>query len=149
MWKRVLGGLVGLVYAVIYGFWTMLQTGGGHGNFIWMILFFTSYFFGLFFLIVGVLVVDLRPIIAKAAFGTLLLVSLLVNVIIITPILLGEPGASTRDFQKTWARDPNGTVVGAIVHFLPLLVFSIFLVRSIFIVKNKPEDDEPVNLILN
>lgn len=149
MWKRAIAAFAGLVYAVIYGFWTILQTGGGHGNFIWMILFFAAYFFGLFFPIMGALVVDLRSIIAKATFGSLIFISLLIHLIIIIPILSGSAGASTTDFQKTWARDPSGTVVGAIIHLLPLFGFLLFLAKSIFFVKKKPENDETVGLLLN
>jgi hypothetical protein len=149
MGKRVIGGVAGLGYAICYGFWTMLLTGGGHGNFIWMILFFTAYFFGLFFPVMGALVVDLRSVIAKAVFGTFLFVSLLINVIMITPILLGSPGDTTTDFEKSLARDTAMVIFSAIVHFLPLAVLSLFLVRSIFLGEEIIENDEPVGLGVN
>lgn len=149
MAKRVIGGLLGLAYAIGYGFWTMLLTGGGHGNFIWMILFFTAYLFGLFFPIMGALAVDLRPIIVKAAFGTLLFVSVLIHFLIIAPALSGGPGDMTDDLQKSWARGPVMVIFSAIVHFLPIVALSLILVRSVFFGAKTVEHDEPVGLGLN
>ncbi len=48
--KRLIAGTVGVAYAVLYGFWTLLLTGGGHVNFIWFFLFFSVEFCGLYFL---------------------------------------------------------------------------------------------------
>lgn len=149
MAKRVIGGLLGLGYAIGYGFWTMLLTGGGHGNFIWMILFFTAYLFGLFFPIMGALAVDLRPIVIKSAFGTLLFVSVLIHVLIIAPALSGGPGDLTADLQKSWARGPLMVIFSATVHFLPIAILSLVLVRSIFFGAETIEHDEPVGLGLN
>ena len=146
MGKRVIGGLVGLGYAICYGFWTMLLTGGGHGNFIWMILFFTAYLLGLFFPIMGALAVDLRPIIATAAFGTLLIVSLTIHVIMIAPILSGSPGDMSSDLQKTWARGGSMVIFSAILHFLPIAVLSLILVRSIVFGEETIENDETITL---
>lgn len=149
MGKRVIGGVLGLGYAIGYGFWTMLLTGGGHGNFIWMILFFTAYLFGLFFPIMGALTVDLRPIAAKAAFGTLLFVSVLLHILIIAPALSGGPGDIAADLQKSWARGPAMVIFSAIVHFLPIVALSLILVRSVVFGTETIEHDEPVGLKLN
>lgn len=146
MSKRVIGGLVGLAYAFCYGFWTVLLTGGGHGNFIWMILFFTAYLFGLFFPIMGALAVDLRPIIAKAAFGTILTVSLSIHVIMTAPILSGSPGDMSSDLQKSWARGASMVIFSAIVHFLPMAVMTLILIRSIVFGAETIENDETTTL---
>ena len=58
--KRIIAGAIGLLFAVVYGLWTMMLTGGGHGNFIWCLLFLFVEFVGLYFPLMAILAVDLR-----------------------------------------------------------------------------------------
>lgn len=130
MKRRLIGAAVGFGYAVLYGFWTLLITGGGHGNFLWAFLFFSAYIFGLFFPAMGFLVVDLRPLWARMI-G--LLICFLVSVLTTYHLIVGltDVGDGARnDILESWNRSSLGFVVMSVIHVLPLLVFIVLLIRS-------------------
>lgn len=129
MWRRLTGALIGLIYAVLYGFWTMLLTGGGHGNFLWFMLFFFGQFVGLFFPLMGFLVVDLRSKWAKVLFGGLLATS-----IFLTGYILANPGEAGReDIFKSWYRDQIGFIFYSVIHIIPFIAFTVVFLKSLFI----------------
>ncbi|HQZ94789.1 MAG TPA: hypothetical protein PK108_14850 [Pyrinomonadaceae bacterium] len=130
MWKRVIGAVVGLIYAVLYGFWTMLITGGGHGNFLWFMLFAIAEFLGLFFPVVGFLVVDLHPKWAKIIFGGVLIASVFLTAYLILGGL-GEDG--TADLIKSWNRDQFGFIFFSVIHIAPFVGLTLVFLKSIFI----------------
>jgi|GEM_PF-3432940 len=138
---RLIGLVVGLVYAVLYGFWTMMATGGGHGNFTWLLLFCVAEFLGLFFPIMGFLVVNLRPFWAKVSCGVLLSVTVLLTAYMLVDGL-GPDGMD--DIIKSWNRDQIAFIVLSVVHFAPLVVIGAVLLKSIFIddsmLEEKPKD---------
>jgi hypothetical protein len=130
--KRVIAGIVGIVYAVAYGFWTMLITGGGHGNFIWLFLFLFPEFLGLYFPLMLVLSVDLRSIFAKSLYGALIAFNLVVSAIMING-WVSEPGNDDRpsDYSRMVEINGIGTVLFmAALHFLPTLVFLLIWIRA-------------------
>lgn len=57
----------------------MMLTGGGHGNFIWFILFLIAGFLGLYYPHVATLAVNLRSLVVKVIFGSLIGFNLVVN----------------------------------------------------------------------
>lgn len=126
MKKRLIWAAIGLGYAVLYGFWTMMATGGGHGNFIWFVLFLLGYVFGLTIPVMGFLLADLTPRWAKIS-G--LLVSLIVTLLTVRQLLwLGDKG--TQDIIESWNRSAFFFVVMSIIHLFPLFAFTAFVIRS-------------------
>ncbi len=123
MKRRVAGAAVGLVYGIFYGFWTMLLTGGGHGNFSWFLLFFTAQFFGLFFPLVGLFAADLRPFWAQNGFWIVMSASLMITLIMI-PTILVDP--EHNDLVKSWHRHQLGFVFFTVIHLLPYIGLILF-----------------------
>ena len=124
MWKRSIGFLIGLFYAATYGFWTMLITGGGHGNFLWFWLFCNTYFLGLFFPIAGLLVADLNPKSARISLAILLSVHFLA----LSGNLIFGLGQMTDDIQRSWDRVTHTSIViMTIVHVLPPILLVVIL----------------------
>jgi hypothetical protein len=126
--KRFAWAAVGLIYAVIYGFWTALLTGGGHGNFLWLVLFLLTYFFGGIFPAMGFILADLRPIWAKSAGLAISLVSAALTVFQLCS--LGPEG--TEDLIESWNRSAALFVVASLIHVLPLAAFIVLIFRSFF-----------------
>jgi hypothetical protein len=143
IWKRVIAGLIGVAFAICYGFWTMLATGGGHVNFIWLLLFIFVEFFGLYFPIMAILSVNLRPLITKVVFGSLVGFNLFASVLMIVD-WIGDRSEEVTDFARTLRSNGYETVVicGAI-HFLPTIVFAALLIRSIIRGTRESENDGP------
>ena len=132
--KRFLAGTSGVAYAILYGFWTLLLTGGGHVNFIWFLLFFFVEFCGLYFPLMAVLAVDLRKsgFLQKTIFGSLIGFNLVVSVVMIADWVTAEGTDRPSDFERTVNANSYGEVVMfGLIHFLPTLVFSVFLLRAI------------------
>lgn len=132
--RQVIAGAVGLVYAVIYGFWTMLATGGGHGNFVWIGLFLFVEFFGLYFPLMCVLAVNLRSFFIKILFGSLIAFNLIASTIMILGWMTEtEPLKNgMTDFQRMMEGSGIWSLIlCAAAHFLPTIVFAFLLVRSI------------------
>lgn len=127
MKKRLVYAVIGLAYAVIYGFWTMLITGGGHGNFLWFMLFLSSYLFGLYFPAIGFLGADLRPLWAQATGVALSIVTFGLTVI----QLLGLGTEGMEDVVKSWNRSELFFLFASVIHLLPSVVFLALVIRSL------------------
>jgi len=125
--KRVTGAIGGLIYAAGYGFFCAMSTGGGHVNLIWFILFFGAYFAGLFFVLAGMLVVDLSPIWAKIAMGVLLSLNWFMTIY----FTLNSLETFTLDMTTSWNRQPIGLIVTSFLYFLPPLSLSAILLKKI------------------
>lgn len=130
MWKRWIGVGVGLAYAICYGFWTMMLTGGGHGNFLWFMLFLLAEVLGIFFPVLGFVVVDLRPIWAKITLGLLLALSLGTTAYLVAGGL-GQDGMD--DILKSWNQTPFLFIFATTIHFAPFVVSITLLLKSIFV----------------
>lgn len=139
--QRVIAGLIGSVYAVVYGFWTLLLTGGGHVNFIWSFLFFVVEFFGLYFPLMAVLLIDLRRMWVKSIYGVLLAFNLIVSTLMIVDWVTARDTDRPSDFKRTV--NANGlfsVVIFATIHFLPTLVFLVFLLKTMKAGKSNEEE---------
>ncbi len=147
--KRCLGAFVGLVYAVLYGFWTAFITGGGHGNFLWFFLFFFTFFFGLFFPVMGFIVVNLRPFWAKVSFAAILCLHFIATFVLFLPLMFedasmmmwGNTSTAITDIYKSWERSNIFFILMTAIHILPVLIFTILLLKSIFLDKRENEDE--------
>jgi hypothetical protein len=129
--KRGIWGFVGLLYAIVYGFWTAMATGGGHGNFVWFYLFLKVDLLGFFFPLMFALAADLRPKAVKIVVGILLVLHLIASVAVIAFWILGYGRATIDDFDKTVGQ--VGYIIllfCGFVHFLPSFIFSLMLVNS-------------------
>lgn len=126
MKKRLIFAAVGFAYAFIYGFWTMFITGGGHGNFLWLMLFFFGYIAGLFFPIAGFIIADLRPLSAKSAGIAILAVNLFLTVLHFAT--LGEEG--TKDLAESWDRSSAGFMVASVIHVFPAVLLLALVCRA-------------------
>jgi hypothetical protein len=130
--KRFIAGTVGVAYALLYGFWTLLLTGGGHVNFIWFFLFFSADLCGLFFPLMAVLAVDLRGLFLKAMYGGLIVFNLIVSILMIADWVTAPGTDRLSDFERTVnANGQNAVLMFGVIHFLPTLIFSICLLRAI------------------
>jgi hypothetical protein len=129
--KRIIAAAVGIVYAIVYGFWTLLGTGGGHGNFIWLMLVIFPGLLGIYYPLMAVLAVDLRPFAAKVVFGSLLGLNTITSIMLIAGWIGGSESEGRSDFEKTVnAIGFGGIVFSAVFHFVPTLFFLIILLRA-------------------
>jgi hypothetical protein len=147
--KRIIAGAIGVLFAVVYGGWTMMLTGGGHGNFIWFIAFLTAGILGLYYPVMAFLAVDLRPLLAKVIFGSLIVFNLIVSLIWIIKWVTESDDGQPTDFQKMWQMGSGWLLFAAFAHFLPTVVFLFVLIRSIFFGSSLSDDDQTVSLNLN
>lgn len=144
--KRIIRGSVGLAFAFVYGLWTMLATGGGHGNFIWFYLFMTAGFFGFYYPTMAAFSADLRPKVLKVIFGALLAFHLVLSAILIVAWIFALTGETLDDFDKTlksvgfW-----GLIFCGGAHFLPNGVFTFQLFKAVAW-NSSPDDEEVVGL---
>jgi hypothetical protein len=144
--KRLIAGFVGLVYAVIYGFWTMLLTGGGHGNFIWFMMFLLIEFFGLYFPLMAAMAANLRSVAARTVFGAFIAFNLITSSVMIYGWVTeaGENGKPS-DFSKmVQISGIESILFFAGVHFLPTFVFLFFLIRSIIFGSSSSDEETTV-----
>jgi len=127
--KQIIAAAVGGVYAVIYGLWTLMATGGGHGNFIWLQLFLTIHLCGLYFVGMSVLMVTLYDRSALTAFGILSLLNVLASIALIVAWLLGWWG--TTQFDRQHPLSVSALMFCGFLHFLPsaIFLFKFFTVR--------------------
>jgi hypothetical protein len=126
IWKRLLGLVIGLIFGAIYGFIALLSTGGGHGNFIWIMMFFPTMFGLLVFPVIGFLAVDLKARIYRIIF---VLVMLFHYVGIFIQLYGSE--SLLRDTRKIWALEPQVTILGASIYLLIQLFIWAFFVRGL------------------
>ncbi len=106
--KRIIAGAVGLLYALVYGFWTMLITGGGHGNFVWFFMFVLVEFFGIYIPLMAVLAVDLKSRIKKMVFGSLIGFNVIASTIILIVWISDwykDPGENFVKIRQSWGTD--------------------------------------------
>jgi len=103
-----------------------MVTGGGHGNVIWLYLFVIVEFVGLYFPLMAILSVDLRPTAVMIVSGALWIFNVVASIAIIIAWILGITGESLDDFGKTLeAMGPLSLAVCVIVHFLPTAIFAV------------------------
>jgi hypothetical protein len=147
--NRVIAGGVGLLFAVIYGFWTAILTGGGHVNFIWIGLFIFVEFFGLYFPLMAVLAVNLRSFVTKIVFASLIAFNLLASSIMILGWVSEPPDDRPSDFERTVRANGIGDVIFfAAIHFLPTMIFLFILIKSI-LSGPSPDEDDSISLDLS
>ncbi len=137
--KRIIGGLIGGAFAAIYGFFTILTTGGGHGNLVWFLMFVIAEFFGLYFVVMGALAADLKTFFQKVLFASLLAYGFLVSILMIGMWIGGGNSDWTNDFSKVWTSNYGLVLFTGVVHFFPLMIFTFILVRSILV--GEPNDE--------
>lgn len=147
--KRIIAGAIGLLFAVVYGVWTMMLTGGGHGNFIWFIAFLTAGLLGLYYPVMTFLAVDLRPLLAKVIFGSLIGFNLIVSLTWIIKWVTESGDGRPTDFQKMWQMGPGLVIFSALAHFLPTIIFLFLLTRSVIFDSSFSDDDQTPSLNLN
>lgn len=147
--KQIIAGAIGLLFAFVYGLWTMMLTGGGHGNFIWFILFLTAGLLGLYYPLMAVLAVDLRSLIAKVIFGSLIGFNLVVSLFHIIKWITEAADGRPTDFQKMWKMGAFWVVFSVFAHFLPTIIFLFLLIKSIVFGSSISDDDQTVSLNLN
>lgn len=128
----------------------MFVTGGGHGNFIWFMLFLFVDLFGLYFPLMAILAVDLTSYLAKVVFGTLIGFNLVASTILIIG-WISESGANgPSDFARTVQHVGIGDVIFcAGVHFLPTIIFSFLFARVALFGDDTPNEDNMVSLKLS
>ncbi len=149
IWKRIAAALIGLAYAALYGFWTMFMTGGGHANFIWFFLFIFVGFWGLYFPLMAVLIVDLRSMLSRIIFGGLIAFNLMGSSLMIFDWVREPSYLMPGDFAKTFpSLGWKGLIFFGAIHFLPTIVFAIFLIVSMTRSKAESEDDKLINIQL-
>ncbi|MBK7932781.1 MAG: hypothetical protein IPK01_04640 [Acidobacteria bacterium] len=127
----------------------MMITGGGHGNFIWFLLFLFVEFVGIYFPLMAILAVDLRSFLAKILFSSLICFNLIVSSIMIIGRMTESGGARPTDFQKMWQMGAGWVVFAAFAHFLPTIIFLFLLIRSIVFGSSLSDNDEAVSLNLS
>ena len=145
--KKIIFGLLGFLYAVVYGFWTMMATGGGHGNFIWFLLFLMPGIFGLYFPLMAALAVELRERFIRMIFAGLLGFNLVTSIVMIVGWITESPTDGRSDFERTVGSLGYGGILfcGAI-HFLPTFVFLVLLGRALT-GGGSPADDDGLTQI--
>ena len=147
--KHIIAGGIGLLFALIYGVWTIMLTGGGHGNFIWFSLFLTAGLLGIYYPFMAFLAIDLSSLIAKIVFGSLIAFNLIVSLFWIIKWITEANDGRPTDFQKMWQMGAGWVLFAAFAHFLPTIFFLLLLIRSIAFGSSLAEDDQTVSLNLN
>lgn len=136
MKKRMIWALAGLIWSAGHGFFTMLATGGGHGNFLWVMAFFSAYLLGILIPVTAFFVAEVKPFWAQV--GGWALVATMITLPLVTLFPL-DPGMK-RDIAKSWDRTPVFFVLLSALHFVPIAFFisQLLLQPSI---KNKSGDN--------
>lgn len=127
--------MIGLIYAAVLGFFSILVTGGGHGNFIWPELFFNVFCFGIFYPINSAFVVDLRQKTIRLAFGTIIALE---TIIIVLRYLGG--GISDKSAAETlaqWKEYPTDIVLMGVLFAGPFVVYMAAFVYSLARSRNR------------
>lgn len=144
--RTVIAALVGLAYAVLVGFLSMMATGGGHGNFGWFLIFVFVDFLGFFYPVMAALAFNLRSFFSKVVFGSLLLFNLIATLVLVFGWMFEVSEGKPTDFEKTWGRDPIGVCFSASMQFMPILVLSFFIVREIKFPSATENNESLINL---
>ena len=132
MKKQAVYAGFGFAYAVIYGLWVMLITGGGHGNFIWFQLFCYASLFGLYFPVMGALYTDLENKGARIVFLALLGFHIVASSALLVSWTFGFLNDFFFDgFDETVKLvGPTSLIFFAVLHYLPTLVLTILYFRT-------------------
>ena len=141
MKKRIIGAAIGLVFAVICGFISLLSTGGGHGSLMWLFLFVIPELCGIYFPFMGFLGADLSSSRSRWFFGLTLAVNL-----IISAILVVGSFADDEYTIKAWNSDPLAAIFITAIHIVPSLIFTAMLVVNVLIAKPVDETTTPTIL---
>ena len=129
MVKQIIGAAIGLLYAIVYGFFSMLITGGGHANFLWMMAFIFTFFFGLFFPIAGGLVADIDNRAARISLVGLLCLNHLATIWFF--FLGGLTDDGYADMIRSWNHFREIFIVATFLHLLPIVaLWTIVIVKS-------------------
>lgn len=123
---------LGFTYAVIYGFWTMLITGGGHGNYVWFLLFCYVSLLGLYFPLMGALYADLKLKSARRVFLTLLFFHFAASSILLIGWVVGVADEFFYDglAQTVELMGATSLALFATLHYMPSLVLAALYLRS-------------------
>ncbi|MBK9163383.1 MAG: hypothetical protein IPM21_05620 [Acidobacteria bacterium] len=121
--RRFLWGAAGFAWGVGHGFLTLLVTGGGHGNFLWVSVFLMGYMFGLLVPAAAFVVADTGPFWAKVSGWCS--VALIFALTLLSLFIL-SPGA-IEDAYLSWSRSPSLFVFMSALHFVPVTFFAIRL----------------------
>ncbi len=130
----------------------MLATGGGHGNFIWFLMFLFIEFVGLYFPLMAVLAINLKSFIVKVIFGSLIGFNLIASTIMIVGWIFETEtyGRDVNDFERMLRVNGIGMVIfSAGAHFLPTVIFLFLLIRSILFGTSLTDEDDSVSLNLS
>jgi len=140
--KRAIGLAIGFIFAFVYGFFTMLATGGGHGNVLWFLLFLYAGLYGFYYPLIGFVIPDMRPFWARAIAVSLVVANLSISVIVIIWAVI------IQDIQKSWRRDSTVFIFLAVVHFGPLVVIAINVIsRSLIEKETDDPTDGPISIL--
>ena len=141
MKKRLTWAAAGLGYALLYGFWTAFITGGGHGNFIWFLLFIFVEFLGLYFPLMAALGADLDTRGKRIVFGSLILFNLISSSILLLGWITDYGPNGRSDFAKVIRINGYGFVMFCIgAHFAPTLFFLVRIIRAVLTGSESDED---------
>ena len=130
--RTLIAGLVGFAYIFIYGSFAAFETGGGHGNFVWIMLFIFVNCFGLYFPIMAMLGVNLRSYSVRMIFSCLLAANLVASIVMIAGWITETSGdGMPTDFERSYnVVGASGLIICGVIHFLPSVLFLVLLIRS-------------------
>lgn len=124
--RRIIGTLAGFVYMFAAGFMAVAASGGGHGNFGWLVLLFPGFLGGLFYPAAGFLCADLRARSSRRALGCLLIV----NYILTAFMLYGVRDDILPDFKKSLLFDLPGVLIMSSVYLSAHIIILGLFVHS-------------------
>lgn len=127
----------------------MLLAGGGHGEIVWLIMFLTAGLAGFYYPIMAFLSVDLRSLISKSIYGSLIGFNLIVSFFWLIRSGFGSDMGRPSDFQKMGNSEPFLVLFAAFAHFLPTIVFLLILINLFVFGSSLSDEDKTVSLNLN
>lgn len=136
---RILGFVIGVAYGLGLAIFTMLLTGGGHGNFLWPTMFFNTTFFGLIYPILGVFVFGLRSAAEKFIVGFILAVHFIFFTLFVFAELT-NPSSGPRD-TINFTVDPFASLIIVSLFVWPQLLCVFLLIRR-YLIDGVNEEDK-------
>jgi hypothetical protein len=138
--KNIVAAIIGIAYAVLYGLWTAIATGGGHVNFIWFWMFFTIEMFGLYFPLMTVLAVNLRSQLTRMLFGCLITANVIASSLMIYGWVNEPPSDQMSDFERSLrVNGYGGLMFCGMLHFLPAGIFYFLLFKAAYFPSNNKD----------
>lgn len=125
---KIVATLVALIYATVYGLFTMLNTGGGHGNFVWFLMFMFVEFFGLYFPIMAYLSFGLKTFMRRVVYSSLVIFNLVASSVLIMGDVLEHSKFSEDGTRLIDKISVSSYIVCGVIHFIPTLIFAGILV---------------------